>query len=313
MMYVGGPKYSTFYQKVMRMLLKSKQQGHYALKLAQKSGAPQLVQHFDGALNKPWEATCFTFPKSANDTLYELSNNHWNKWGPLVAPFRHTWIEWSTVVSRNLRVNPSEMVEHEGMMIVDDTAMFFCGYQDSAVVLPFMMGLKPHQIINKKTVDRMKGDVSSATQHLWGTNYEKVYGDGEFPPYPVVGPENIDGIYLTTEFSGIARYGAACLAFLNAPRATELVVAEPKKTMIGGSIRPYPKTNLVVIRPDGVRRVYQNSRQNTLSMGKRLHEVRQHLRRYKSGKIAIVRSHRRGNEELGVVSKEYIVEPTPLV
>ncbi|NJM10595.1 MAG: hypothetical protein HC889_00580 [Synechococcaceae cyanobacterium SM1_2_3] len=287
------------------------------------------------SLDRLWDAVPFKMERTAAEAAGDLHLEHWQNWaGAVRIPFPATWVSWQPKhIVRNPRdaaVGEHEWCPEVGALIVDNVAHFLLG-----PIPPHGSGVVAHVLPFALVLDRDRvgpppkaGEEAEAQEfvesQVWGEGYRRVHG--ELPPFSIVpsvaalngrevgkghaGAEKERAI--VREFAGVCSHLCASLALINAPKATELVQAGKTSTFVAGKVRRFPQTNLVVIRPDAIRRVYAESRKNIPANPKRLHDVREHLRRYKSGKVVVVRSHERGDETLGPkVQKRFIVERDP--
>lgn len=273
----------------------------------------------------------FEVDTNAYTTIQRLSYEPWREWiGAAIAPFDNCLIEWKTwnmlqaisnlggsiggsIYNANL---PKDLVERTGIIIKNNKIIFVILMYNKIFVMPFVLNLD------------LTSD-NSSTQHLYeetvyGINYKKV--NGSCPPFLLDDITNHGNLFtfdyenlrkmktyeFLSECAGDARTALAILAYINADKKQEQVFVQRKKsTLIGTNIYPYPKTNLVIIRPGSTQRIYEREERHDPLNNRRLHEVRSHVRKLKTGKCVIVRPHKRGNAELGEVTKRYIVERDP--
>lgn len=278
------------------------------------------------------EMTPFFFPANTNETIKEVANSHWSMWQPICPPFQKCFLEFEASLFNERAASRLKIFSDEtgfgkiwrvGAAISNTMVSFSFMGQKKAFITPMMLVMKE---------DRSSAEYAPDTLGVWGWGYDKAYGNGQWPPFDTAFAGSTlgkdlemrmcmigkDAAYemddwlaegMVHVFEGIAKYTLAALAILNAPRASELTFAKTPSRMIKDKIVRYPDLRLVVVKPNTPRKVYEHARANNQpAHPKRLHDVRQHLRRYKTGKIVVVRSHQRGDEELGVVKKQYIVE-----
>lgn len=230
------------------------------------------------------------------------------------------------------RPDTDDLFAVEGMLVSGNTITFHAGsspnsssgMRRTSITLPFEVRVgepRDAEDPSQRTLEEL----------IWGSGYEKVMGS--YPNIRVTAsrlrgaPAEIrKGLRHVSfrgaqtvllpdmglvEFAGVARFGMAILALINAERHNEIIIAESTKTF-RGNMRRLPAMRLVVIRPDTVRRVYTAQDDSPEScVARREHGVRRHLRRYKSGRTTWVREHVRGDASLGSIKKRYIVEMDP--
>ena len=249
---------------------------------------------------------------SAAGPLTDLIRSPHEKWEKqILIPFPTTWVEISGPLGSY------------GAMIKDGLSYSFHAETEehTVVMMPFALDFNNTDLEGWPLLKAGCGHPPTPEflDLVWNTHETKGWPHPDIKTH-VIGKDTslMNGSTISHEqimghIPGLARLLCAALAFINTPRAVEFVDQPGKtSTFIGGEIRPYPKRQLIVIRPDGVRTVKRAAQQrNTPPTPKREHDVRSHLRHYKSGKVAVVRSHRRGDADLGTVRSEYIVEKDP--
>jgi hypothetical protein len=278
----------------------------------------------------------FEIDSSAYVDIQKLSISPLHTWiGAAIAPLNDCLIEWNTVgmlqssEKAGMTVvwngDPNDFIDRTGMIIRNNKIFFASCFTNKKIVFPYVINLD------------IPRDETCATQRLYentvyGVRYKIIHGT--VPPFRLTNiwdhPEVIGSIIsrddidylnkipdsqvnnLLHEVAGDARTALAILAYMNADSKEEAVTTQHKKsTFLSGKVYPYPKTNLVVIRPGSTKRVYEYVERNDPLNNRRLHEVRRHIRKLKTGKFVVVRPHKRGNAELGEVTKRYIVEKDP--
>lgn len=278
----------------------------------------------------------FEIDSSAYTDIQKLSISPLHTWvGAVVAPLDDCLIEWNTVgmlqssEKAGMTVvwngDPNDFIDRTGVIIRNNKMFFTSCFSNRKILFPYVINLDiprdetcPTQRLYENTVYGIRYKIIHKTippfrlTHVWDHPeiVDKLISKHDIEYLKKI-PQSKNNEILH-EVAGDARTAIAILAYMNADRNEERVVTQRKKTtMLGGKFYPYPKTNLVVIRPGSTKRVYEYVERNDPLNNRRLHEVRRHIRKLKTGKFVVVRPHKRGNAELGEVTKRYIVERDP--
>jgi hypothetical protein len=281
----------------------------------------------------------FEIDPSAYVDIQKLSYQPLKDWiGAVVAPLDNCIIEWNPVSMLSASVaaggapplknyDPQASVDYIGVIVYNNKLFFTtyggCGDETCKIkhklILPYVLHLNlprdnsQTQLMYEETVygirykEIMKDIPSFLINNIWENEFDKFSDEETKESLQLLKCPEI--LY---EFAGDVRVALAILAYMNADRDQEQIFTQKKKsTFLGGKVYPYPKTNLVVIRPGSTQRIYERNERHDPLNNRRLHEVRRHVRKLKTGKFVIVRPHKRGNAELGEVTKRYIVEKDP--
>ena len=186
-------------------------------------------------------------------------------------------------------------------------------------------------IIDEKRNERLELLRKNAESYAWSTSDDGIYKPEGW--HANANPQFLDWAnkqnpnvhlfdFLLTSMSS-ARGGPvlwlAMIALLNVERSTVIVPPTYRdgRTIVGKENVPRYRPTVVVIRPDAPRRVSKGAKHaQPTGIKKREHDVHAHLRRYRNPDGSIrrtvkVRSHTRGDPELGRVVKQYLVEADP--
>lgn len=188
-------------------------------------------------------------------------------------------------------------------------------------VMPTPFDIRLHEELAEDAIGpgEREADDAQMTVLAWGTTYARDHGMPASPAVRVLkelpytrAPRNAT-FQCAFECAGQLRVLLAMFALLNAerPAGVDPDTQREGRAILGGLSVPKYKPRVVVLRPDAPRRVTSSVHEWSSGIKKREHEVRRHLRRYKSGKTVWVREHVRGDAALGRVEKQYLVEADP--
>lgn len=266
------------------------------------------------------EMKIFQIDDSAAKMAQELSRTDWREWLPLaVPPYEACFIEWSP----RAYIPGPDVIPQLGMAIYQKTARLIMQAR-KVEYGPFCWVWEAPGVDSNRPTAAYDPGMDSITAMAWAQGYVAQYG---CPDYPVMGThtdnlgfkktaaDKMRFLGLANECQGQARVGLAILALMNVDRERIFVPAnaEPQgRAMFKNRTVPRYRPNLVVIRPDAPRRIYEQIEERR-GMGpkRKEHDVRAHTRTLRDGRIIKVRSHERGDPALGRVTKRYIVEQNP--
>lgn len=269
-------------------------------------------------------------PESYGEMVEWVVSTHWTKWWDSAIPAFPTMFIESQIGNFYDSILPTKaqflltynLTEDEvrkgyvGWLYCDGAVMSLVGTSKRALILPtcYSRNGKDNLLISRE------GDPEGALP-LTGRSigWANKLGEEDYPPDFGFGflknreeevesykkdPEELMRFIVGSK--GDARMAFGVLAFLN--RKTEIQSSFSAKSIVRGIPTPGMTYNIVRLKKEPPVVLEEGGpADSAISTPRREHEVRGHVRTYKSGRKIWVRDHKRGDANLGRVDKEYVL------